>query len=74
MKSKHRTTKVGYIIINKGVGNGGHNTTAILTQAFNMADNFVSNVERLKRREKYNVNHLNQLAEFFIIRPGIFFT
>ena len=37
-----------------------------------MADSFVSNVESLKRRDKYNVNHINQLAKIFKCSPRDF--
>lgn len=47
-------------------------TQAALSQALNMADSFVSNVESLKRRDKYNVNHLNQLAKIFKCSPRDF--
>jgi len=47
-------------------------TQASLSHALNMADSFVSNVESLKRRDKYNVNHLNQLAKIFKCSPKDF--
>lgn len=74
MESKPHSTKVDMYIINKvREMREEHNMTqATLSQALNMADSFVSNVESMKRRDKYNVNHLNQLAKIFKCSPRDF--
>lgn len=43
-----------------------------LSQELGVADSFVSNVESSKRRNKYNVNHLNLLAKIFGCSPKDF--
>lgn len=74
MISKPHATKLDIYIINevKALRQEHEMTQNDLSQALNMADSFVSNVESLKRREKYNVNHLNQLAKIFKCSPRDF--
>jgi transcriptional regulator with XRE-family HTH domain len=43
-----------------------------LAQHLGMADSFVSNVESSKRRDKYNIRHLNELAKVFNCSPRDF--
>lgn len=43
-----------------------------LSQHLGMADSFVSNVESSKRRDKYNIRHLNELAKIFNCSPQDF--
>jgi transcriptional regulator with XRE-family HTH domain len=43
-----------------------------LSQALGVADSFVSNVESVKRRDKYSLNHLNLLAKEFKCSPREF--
>jgi len=43
-----------------------------LSQHLGMADSFVSNVESSKRRDKYNIRHLNELAKVFTCSPQDF--
>lgn len=40
-----------------------------LSQKLEMNDSFVSHVESPKRRAKYNVNHINELAKVFSCSP-----
>jgi len=74
MTSKPHATKVDMYIIAKvkAMREKYEMTQNSLSQALNMADSFVSNVESLKRRDKYNVNHLNQLAKVFKCSPRDF--
>lgn len=43
-----------------------------LSQKLNMSDSFVGHVETPRRRAKYNMNHLNQLARIFKCSPREF--
>lgn len=43
-----------------------------LSQHLGMADSFISNVESNKRRDKYNIRHLNELAKVFKCSPRDF--
>jgi transcriptional regulator with XRE-family HTH domain len=43
-----------------------------LSQALSVTESFVSNVESVTRREKYNLNHLNLLAKIFGCSPKEF--
>jgi transcriptional regulator with XRE-family HTH domain len=43
-----------------------------LSQHLGMADSFISNVESTKRRDKYNIRHLNELAKVFKCSPKDF--
>ncbi len=36
-----------------------------LSQRLGMSSSFVSHVESVKRRAKYNINHLNEIAKIF---------
>lgn len=40
-------------------------TQIVLSQRLNMSDSFVGHVESSRRRDKYNINHLNSLAKIF---------
>ena len=40
-------------------------TQIVLSQKLNMSDSFVGHVESPRRRDKYNINHLNLLAKIF---------
>lgn len=44
----------------------------VLSQKLNMSDSFVGHVETPRRRAKYNLNHLNQLAKIFKCSPRDF--
>lgn len=44
-----------------------------LSQKLGLSSSFVSHVESPKRRAKYNVNHLNELARIFNCSPKDFF-
>lgn len=51
-----------------------HGYTQIsLSQRLNMSDSFIGHVESFKRRDKYNINHLNALAKIFKCSPKDFF-
>lgn len=43
-----------------------------LSQKIGMSSSFVSHVESTKRRAKYNINHLNELAKIFECSPKDF--
>jgi transcriptional regulator with XRE-family HTH domain len=43
-----------------------------LSHRLGMANSFVSNVESSKRRDKYNVRHLNELAKILKCSPQDF--
>lgn len=43
-----------------------------LSQRMGMSSSFVSHVESVKRRAKYNVNHLNEIAKIFDCSPKDF--
>ena len=47
-------------------------TQIVLSQKLNMSDSFIGHVESPKRRDKYNVNHLNALAKIFKCSPRDF--
>ena len=74
MTAKPHSTKLDMYIINKvkTIRQEHEMTQNDLSQSLNMADSFVSNVESLKRRDKYNLNHLNQLAKIFKCSPRDF--
>ena len=74
MESKPHSTKTDMYIINKvkAMREERRISQVALSQALEMADSFVSNVESLKRRDKYNTNHLNELAKIFKCSPREF--
>ncbi len=43
-----------------------------LSQKLGMSDSFISHVESDKKRAKYNLNHLNELAKIFECSPKDF--
>lgn len=43
-----------------------------LSQKLGLSSSFVSHVESPKRRAKYNINHLNELAKIFECSPKDF--
>ncbi|WP_211267553.1 helix-turn-helix domain-containing protein [Pseudotamlana agarivorans] len=43
-----------------------------LSQCLGMSSSFVSHVESVKRRAKYNINHLNEIAKIFDCSPKDF--
>lgn len=43
-----------------------------LSQKLEMSDSFISHVEAPSKRAKYNINHLNKLAEIFKCSPKDF--
>ncbi|RKD90839.1 helix-turn-helix protein [Mangrovibacterium diazotrophicum] len=43
-----------------------------LSQKIGMSSSFVSHVESSKRRAKYNINHLNEIAKTFNCSPKDF--
>ena len=43
-----------------------------LSQKIGMSSSFVSHVESSKRRAKYNINHLNEIAKVFACSPKDF--
>ena len=47
-------------------------TQIVLSQKLNMSDSFIGHVESPKRRDKYNLNHLNALAKIFKCSPRDF--
>lgn len=58
--------KVREMRISKGI------SQLALSQRIGMSSSFVSHVESTKRRVKYNVNHLNELAKVFDSSPKEF--
>jgi transcriptional regulator with XRE-family HTH domain len=74
MEGKPHATKLDIYIINKVkfMREKQGMSQIALSQALGMADSFVSNVESAKRRDKYNVNHLNLLAKVFECAPKEF--
>ena len=44
-----------------------------LSQKLEMSSSFVSHVESVRRRAKYNINHLNKIAKIFNCSPKDFF-
>ena len=67
-------TKIEEYIINKvremRIANGL--TQMALSQKIGMSSSFVSHVESTKRRAKYNINHLNEIAKVFSCSPKDF--
>lgn len=47
-------------------------TQITLSQKLNMSDSFIGHVESPKRRDKYNLKHLNALAKIFKCSPKDF--
>lgn len=47
-------------------------TQITLSQKLNMSDSFIGHVESPKRRDKYNLKHLNALAKIFKCSPRDF--
>lgn len=43
-----------------------------LSQKLEMSDSFISHVEAPSKRAKYNINHLNKIAEIFNCSPKDF--
>lgn len=43
-----------------------------LSQKLDMSDSFISHVEAPSKRAKYNINHLNKIAEIFNCSPKDF--
>lgn len=43
-----------------------------LSQKLEMSDSFISHVEAPSKRAKYNINHLNKIAEIFNCSPKEF--
>jgi DNA-binding Xre family transcriptional regulator len=43
-----------------------------LSQSLGMSSSFVSHVESMKRRAKYNVSHLNEIAKILDCSPRDF--
>ncbi|WP_218152251.1 helix-turn-helix domain-containing protein [Salegentibacter agarivorans] len=43
-----------------------------LSQKLNLSDSFISHVESKNRRAKYNLNHLNEIAQIFNCSPKDF--
>ncbi|MGK4566451.1 helix-turn-helix domain-containing protein [Flavobacterium sp. 3HN19-14] len=43
-----------------------------LSQKLDMNDSFISHVEAPSKRAKYNINHLNKIAEIFDCSPKDF--
>jgi transcriptional regulator with XRE-family HTH domain len=43
-----------------------------LSQKLEMSDSFISHVEAPSKRAKYNINHLNKIAEIFKCSPKDF--
>ena len=43
-----------------------------LSQKLEMSDSFISHVESTSKRAKYNINHLNKIAELFNCSPKDF--
>lgn len=44
----------------------------LLSQKLHMSDSFVGHIETPKRRAKYNINHVNDLAKLFKCSPKDF--
>ncbi len=47
-------------------------TQIVLSQKLNMSDSFIGHVESPKRRDKYNLKHINLLAKIFKCSPRDF--
>ncbi|MBW0159786.1 MAG: helix-turn-helix domain-containing protein [Sediminibacterium sp.] len=47
-------------------------TQISLSQKLNMSDSFIGHVESPKRRDKYNLKHINALAKIFKCSPRDF--
>lgn len=43
-----------------------------LASILGVGKSFISNVESLNHRAKYNLNHINTLADYYDMRPGDF--
>lgn len=52
--------------IDKGLTQDG------LASILGVGKSFISNVESLNHRAKYNLNHINTLADYYDMRPGDF--
>jgi transcriptional regulator with XRE-family HTH domain len=74
MDGKPHATKLDIYVINKvkAMREERGMSQIALSQALGMAESFVSNVESVKRRDKYNLNHLNLLAKEFGCSPREF--
>lgn len=74
MDGKPHATKSDIYIIKKVKSmREGHGISQIeLSRLLGMAESFISNVESWKRRDKYNLNHLNLLAKVFDCSPKEF--
>lgn len=74
MVGKPHATKLDIYIIEKvkAMREERGMTQIALSQAMGVADSFISNVESVRRRDKYNVNHLNELAKVFRCSPSDF--
>jgi transcriptional regulator with XRE-family HTH domain len=74
MESKPHATEIDLYVIQKvkEVRKKANMNQIDLSQHLGMADSFVSNVESNKRRDKYNIRHLNELAKVFKCSPQDF--
>ncbi len=63
---KYIIDKVREMRISKGL------SQMALSQKIGMSSSFVSHVESAKRRAKYNINHLNEIAKVFECSPKDF--
>lgn len=74
MQSKPHATEVDLFVIKKvkEMREKQEIRQIDLSQHLGMADSFISNVESSKRRDKYNIRHLNELAKVFKCSPKDF--
>jgi transcriptional regulator with XRE-family HTH domain len=68
------TTKIERHIIKrvKEIRNERKISQISLSQSIGKSSSFVSHVESVKRRAKYNLNHLNEIAKIFGCSPKDF--
>lgn len=74
MESKPHATEIDLYVIEKvkEMREKAQLRQIDLAQHLGVADSFISNVESNKRRDKYNIRHLNELAKIFNCSPKDF--
>lgn len=74
MESKPHATEIDLYVIGKvkELREKAKMRQIDLAHHLGMADSFISNVESNKRRDKYNIRHLNELAKVFNCSPQDF--
>lgn len=74
MKDQENITSIEQFVIDfvRDLRNSKGLTQDGLASILRVGKSFVSNVESLNHRAKYNLNHINALADYYDMKPGDF--